>query len=258
MKNKLKKLLPLSLVAIILASLVFGVKSKPMTSCTYALDYLYEDNFSYSNSEREVQIDCHYGTYQENVSDIDFEISIETNEETLKKFEKKIRKEIDAADVGEVIYVATYVNGERDHESVYGIYTYKVKLPKFYKNKDIAIFTFVDEEYRNTKNLRSATVDDDGYLTITGSSGDYAYVIGYNGAYKQLIIIGVLLFSLLTICVLVKIYCLKRDDPHYQEKKKQKAIAKSKEQHKQNRKLAQELKRKKEQEKQNSKNKSSP
>ena len=92
--------------------------------------------------------------------------------------------------------------------------------------------------------------DANGIISFSGTEKHYAYAIVYNGVYKDLILIGVILVILLVICVLVKIYTVRKDNPIYLEKKKDKATKQAKEAHKQNKKVQQALKRQKEKEKQ--------
>jgi len=205
---------------------------------------IFEKTFTMVDTEREVEVTLDYKTLVGVEGTIDFEITPEHNEETLEVFKKYVKKAIDSADVGEVFYVSANPSDPDSKELINGRYNFKIKLPKFYHNKDVAVIPFTD--YRTTQRVKSTTVDDDGYITFTGNAQAYAYAIVYNGVYKQIILIGVIMLVILVICVLVKVYCLRKDNPQYKEKKKQKAIEQKKEQHKVNKRLAQELKREKE------------
>jgi len=204
----------------------------------------FEKTFSATDETNGLAVSLEYSTVTGVAGTVDFEITFEHNEEALEKFQKYAKKDIDAASVGEVFYVKAIPSDPEDKNLVNGKYTFKIKLPKFYHNKDVAVIPFND--YRTTQTVKAVTVDEDGYIKFYGNQNAYAYAIVYNGVYKQIILIGVIMLVLLIICVTVKIYCLRKDNPEYQEKKKQKAIQQKKEQHKVNRKLAQELKREKE------------
>lgn len=210
---------------------------------------IFEKTVSMVDSEREVEVTLEYKTLVGVEGTIDFEITPEHDEETLEVFKKYVKKSIDSADVGEVFYVTANPSNPDDYDLTNGKYNFKVKLPKFYHNKDVAVIPFAD--YRTTQRVKSATVDDDGYITFVGNSNAYAYAIVYNGVYKQIILIGIIMLVVLIICVSVKVYCVRKDNPIYKEKKKNKAIQKKKEQHKVNKRIAQELKREKEKLKKN-------
>ena len=172
------------------------------------------------------------------------EAIIETNKETLKKFEKYTRKKVDSGDVGEVIYITTTYSNELDKEQVSPTYLIKIKLPKFYAKKELAVIPFTD--YRSPQKLRSVKVDKDGCITFAGYSNMYAFAIVYNGAYKDIILIGIIMLTFLILCIIIKVVCVRKDNPYVKEKKTQKAIQKKKAEHKKNKKLAQNLKREKE------------
>ena len=74
----------------------------------------------------------------------------------------------------------------------------------------------------------------------------YAFAIVYNGAYKDIILIGIIMLTFLILCIIIKVVCVRKDNPYVKEKKTQKAIQKKKAEHKKNKKLAQNLKREKE------------
>lgn len=207
-----------------------------------------EKQFSMTDEERGVEVMLTYTTFVETAGDITIEMTPEHNEETLEKFEKYVKKSIDSADVGEVFYVNMIPSDPENASLSNGSMTFKVKLPKFYKKfrkaDNIAVMPFKD--YRTTQRVKAVKIDDEGYITFTGNTSAYAYAIIYNGVYKQVILIVAILLAVLGICVWIKIICLRRDNPEYKEKKKQKAIQQKKEQHKVNKRLAQELKREKE------------
>lgn len=238
MKN-FKNILLLALVGVMVGMGVFAsTKTTHQANCA---TNQFKKTFQYSSTERDFSVSLLYSTYTELHGDVEITMTAETNKETLKKFEKYCKKKIDAASIGEVFYVTTTATNPVDQEELNGQYTFKVKLKKFYKNKDLAVIPFND--YRSPQSLKAVTVENDGSISFIGNKNAYAYAIVYNGAYKDLILIGILLLTVLIICVLVKIYCLRKDNPIYKEKKKQKAIKTKKEIHKENRKLAQELKR---------------
>ena len=203
-----------------------------------------EKHFSMTDNERNYEVKLKYRTYTETTGDMEITMTAEHDTEKFKTFEKYVKKQIDSADVGEVFYVTMTPSDPENTSLMNASMEFRVKLPKFYKNKDIAVVPFKD--YRTTNRVVAVKVEDDGFVKFYGNTSVYAYAIVYNGIYKDIILIGVILFSLLIICVLVKIYCLRKDDPIYKERKKEKAIAKKKEQHKQNKRIAQELKREKE------------
>lgn len=205
----------------------------------------YNNTYEFNLPERELSAEITYKAPSGITGDVDISMSAETNKETLKKFEKYTRKKVDAGDVGEVIYVTTTYSVPEDEQNVNPTYSIKVKVPKFYHKKELAVIAFSD--YRSPqKSITPVKADKDGYITFTGNKNAYAYALIYNGAYKDIILIVILLLTMLIICVLVKILCVRRDNPYYQDKKKQKAIAKKKAEHKKNKHLAQELKREKE------------
>ena len=207
--------------------------------------------YNFNDPTREVNVTLEYSSLGVLEGEVEAEIHTENNEETLKKFEKYVRKKIDSADVGEVIYVTMTPTNAADAESLQGDYKFTVKLPKFYKNKDLAVMPFTD--YRSPQNVKSVTKHSDGSISFEGTHSAYAYVICYNGVYKQIICIAIIMVIVLAICILVKIYCLRKDNPEFKEKKKEKAIAKKKAPNKQNKKLAQALKRERDKLKHNKK-----
>ena len=207
-----------------------------------------EKEFSMTDEERNVYVSLSYTTYLETAGDITIEMTPEHDEQKLETFQKYVKKELDSADVGDVFYVNMIPSDEENNDLTNGVMTFNVKLPKFYnkfKNSDnIAVVPFQD--YRTPHRIKKVEWEDDGSITFVGNTSAYAYAIVYNGVYKQVIIIVLILLTLLGICVWVKIICLRKDNPEYKEKKKQQAIEKKKEQHKTNKRLAQELKREKE------------
>lgn len=245
--EKLKKIFSLTFLGIIVAvSVLIGFVS-PQSNSVFAEEpekTRLEKNFSMTDEERNYVVNLRYKTYSETSGDIEITMTPEHDEEKLKTFQKYVKKSIDSADVGEVFYV-TLTPSDPDNTTIMNAsMEFNVKLPKFYKNKEIAVIPFND--YRTTQRVVAVTVQDDGFVRFYGSTKAYAYAIVYNGIYKDIILIGIILFSVLIICVLVKVYCLRKDNPVYIEKRKEKATAKKKEQHKQNKRLAQELKREKE------------
>lgn len=203
-----------------------------------------EKTFSMKDDVSGMDVELTYSTILLTEGDIDIVMSAEHDEEKLETFQKYVKKSIDSASVGEVFYVTMTPSDPTNNKLVNGTMKFKIKLPKFYKNKELAIIPFQD--YRTAQRVKSAEMDDEGYITFYGNTTAYAYAIVYNGIYKHIILIAIIMVVVLTICILVKIYCLRKDNPEYKEKKKQKAIQEKKEQHKQNRRLAQELKREKE------------
>lgn len=199
---------------------------------------------NFEEPTKEYSISLNYkgsGLYSD---DVNISISSEQNEEILKKFEKYAKKKVDAGDIGEVFYVTTEYQDEKDKNNLSSSYKFTIKLPKFYHNKELAIIPFTDQ--RTTQSVKPVTVDESGSISFNGNRTAYAYVLVYNGVYKDIILIVLILIVVLVICVSVKVICLRKDNPYYQEKKRDKAIAKKKAQHKQNKKLAQALKREKE------------
>ena len=205
---------------------------------------IFQKKFTMIDSEHKVEVTLDYKTFVGVNGTVEFEMAPEHDEQKLETFGKYVKKAIDTADVGEVFYVTANASDPDDYNLINGSYSFKIKLPKFYHNKEVAVIPFSD--YRTTQRVKQAEVDDEGYIKFTGNSNAYAYAIVYNGVYKQIILIGIIMLSLLIICVLVKIYCLRKDNPYHKEKKAEKAIEKKKEKHKINRRLAQELKREKE------------
>lgn len=203
---------------------------------------LYKEHFEQSFSEPSVHIVCNYETHAEIIGTIDLTFAIEQDEETLERFHKYCKKKIDAADVGFVFYPNTTYSEDTKLPSAN--YNYKVKLPKNLQNKEIAVMPFTD--YRTTGTPIPVKVSEDGYISFKTYESAYAVAIVYNGVYKDLLLIGALLIVLLVICVLIKIYCVRRDNPYIQDKKKEKAILKAKEAHHQNRILQKAAKRQKE------------
>ena len=216
-----------------------------------------ERNFSMTDSEKGVEILLSYTTYIETPGDITIEMAPEHDEQTLENFQKYVKKEIDSASVGEVFYVNMIPTDEENTDLTNGSMNFRVKLPKFYNKfytkrdmergatiDNIAVIPFKD--YRTPQRVKAVKIDKEGYITFSGNTSAYAYAIVYNGVYKQIIVIVLILLTVLGICIWVKLICLRKDDPEYKEKKKQKAIQEKKEQHKINKRLAQELKREKE------------
>ena len=204
----------------------------------------YNKTYTYKAPSRGFEVTLEYSSVVGLHGDMVATFSEETNEETLKKFETYCKKKIDAASIGEVFYVDYELTSAEDNDKLRGQLKYTVKLPKFYHNKEVAVIPFLD--YRSPQTLQPATVDDNGCITFFGNNSSYAYAIVYNGVYKQIILIVIILVVVLVLCVLIKIYCLRKDNPEIKERKKQKAIEKKKAEHKQNKRLAQELKREKE------------
>lgn len=244
--KKFKLFLSFMLFALLAGAAVLSPTSTFIASAEGTQDYRppYNKKFTVASAERECEVTLDYQYVAGLVGEFYAEISIETNEDTLKQFEKYCKKKIDAASIGEVFYVTKGVTNEEDKNRIYGTYSYKVKLPKFYHNKDVAVIPFND--YRSPQTVKSVTVNDEGYISFLGSSAAYAYAVVYNGVYKDIILIGIILLAILIICVVIKILCLRRDNPYIQDKKKEKAIAKKKAEHKNNKKIAKELKRQKE------------
>lgn len=207
-----------------------------------------EKNFYMTDDEKNVEVSLSYTTFIETSGDITIEMTPEHDEEKLEKFQKYVKKQIDSADVGEVFYVNMIPSDENNTQLTNGVMTFKVKLPRFYNkfrgSTDLAVIPF--EDYRTAQRVKAVRWEEDGSITFTGNTSSYAYAIVYNGVYKQIILIVIILLVILGICVWIKIICLRKDNPEYLEKKKQKAIQQKKEQHKVNKRLAQELKREKE------------
>ena len=203
-----------------------------------------EKNFEMTDTEKDYVVKLKYSTLLETDGDINITMEPEHDEEKLEVFQKYVKKSIDSASVGEVFYVTLEPTGSDNSVLLHGNMEFKVQLPKFYRNKELAVIPFKD--YRTTQRVIAVTIDDDGIMTFYGNTTAYAYAIVYNGIYKQIILIIAILLAVLGICVTVKIYCLRKDNPEYIEKKKQKATEKKKEQHKLNKRMAQELKREKE------------
>jgi len=176
-------------------------------------------------------------------------LTLEKDEEKLKTFQKYVKKQVDSADVAFVFYPTTTVTNWNGENLPSATYTYTVTLPKNLRKKDVAVIPFKD--YRTTnRSIPTNVSKESGAITFSGGETIYAYAVVYNGVYKDLILIGVILVIVLAICVCVKIYTVRKDNPMVLDKKKEKAIKKAKEAHKQNKKLAQALKRQKEKEKQ--------
>lgn len=208
----------------------------------------YQREYTYKSEARELEVSLKYTYLSGFYGEMMVEMKAETDEATLKKFEKYCKKSIDSASIGEVIFVTrTYSDPQDANKS--GIQSFTIKLPKFYKNKDVAVIPF--EDYRSPQKVKECTVDEDGCINFIGNNNAYAYAIIYNGVYKDIILIGIILLVVLIICVLVNIICLRKDNPYYKEKKVQKAINKKKAEHKKNKRLAQQLKREKEKMKRN-------
>lgn len=205
----------------------------------------YENSYSVESSARKVTVNLKVNITLGLHGDLTADLAIEENKDTLKQFQKYVKKQIDSADIGELFYATLTPTSTEDKTPISARQQYKVYLPKSYKHKDVAVIPFTD--YRTTQRVISATIDKtDCSITFFGNNSAYAYAIVYNGVYKQIIWIAIIMVAVLTICILVKIYCLRKDDPYYKDKKAQKEIAKKKAKHKENRKLAQELKREKE------------
>lgn len=204
----------------------------------------FKTTISCKSEVRQTEVTLNYTSRGELLGEPTIVVSIEENEETLKKMEKFAKKKVDASSIGEVVYISTTSSNPEDERNLNGEYKITIKLPKFYHNKEIALIPFSDE--RTPQNLRNIAENEDGSFTFYGSTSIYAYAIVYNGMYRHIILIVIILLVLLVLCVTIKILCLRKDNPELKEKKKQKAIEQKKNEHKQNRKLAQELKREKE------------
>lgn len=179
---------------------------------------------------------------------INVSFKVEQNEETIKKYHKYVKKKIDSADIGILFYPETTFDGQTTNLPNAN-YKYKVTLPKNLRNKELAVIPFTN--YRTTATTQAVTINkSDGSITFNGSENIHAFAIVYNGVYKDLILIGIILLTLLIVCVTVKIYAVRKDNPAVLDKKNEKGKKQAKEAHKQNRKLAQALKRQKEKEKQ--------
>lgn len=211
---------------------------------------LYTGTFSQTFAEDNIKIDLTYtelGLPKILDKEVTIELTQEKDEETLKKFHKYVKKKIDSADIGFVFYCTTTFDGQTENLPN-ATYNFVVTIPKNLRNKELAVIPFKD--YRTTTTTIPVVPDANGIISFSGTEKHYAYAIVYNGVYKDLILIGVILVILLVICVLVKIYTVRKDNPIYLEKKKDKATKQAKEAHKQNKKLQQALKRQKEKEKQ--------
>lgn len=228
------------MLLVALFSFIFGCSPR---ETNYASAAQYNAQFSATFEDPSVDIECSYVTSEELVGDINVTFAIEKGEENLKRFGKYVKKSIDSADIGVLFYQQTEYSAT-DKRIPRASYSYKIKIPKNLRNKDVAVIPFSDE--RTTSGIKAVTVDKDGYISFKGGAEIYAYAIVYNAVYKDLILIGLLLLVILIICVLVKVYCVRKDNPYVQEKKREKAIQKAKEAHKQNRALAKATKRQKE------------
>lgn len=237
-----KKFISYTLLFLFVFCLGFGVKANCVQTSFAAATPTLNKQFEQSFSEPQTLITCTYTTYAELNGTIDLTFSLEKDEEKLEKFHKVCRKQIDSADIGFVFYQETTYSA--DSKLPIGEYRYKVKLPDNLAKKDLAVIPFSD--YRTAKKLLAVEATEDGYISFRTSEDTYAVAIVYNGVYKDLILIGIILLVVLTICVLVKVYCVRKDNPYIQDKKKEKAIKKAKEAHHQNRILAKAAKRQKE------------
>ena len=204
----------------------------------------FKNSYHFIDSEKGVEVNLDYESSAKIYGEVNIEMGLETNQENLDRYETYARKKIDSADIGEVILVSITPTNSSDETHLNGFFTFKVDLPKFYDKKELAVIPFNDA--RTAQAVKQVTVNNDGTISFSGNVSATAYVIVYNGAYKDVIAIVILLLIVLIICVTVKILCLRKDNPAYLEKKKNKAIKKKKQQHKQNKKLAQELKRERE------------
>lgn len=204
----------------------------------------FKNSYHFADSEKGVEVNLNYESSAKIYGEVNIEIQLETNQENLDRYQTYARKKIDSADIGEVILVSVTPTNPADETHLNGFFTFKVDLPKFYDKKELAVIPFTDA--RTAQSVKQITVHDDGTISFAGNITATAYVIVYNGAYKDVIAVIILLLVVLIICVTVKILCLRKDNPAYLEKKKDKAVKKKKLQHKQNKKLAQELKRERE------------
>ena len=246
--KKFKKILVFALVGLmVILNGLAGVPTKAHAEEETPRAH-FKKSYQFIDNEKGVEVNLDYEAAADLAGEVDVQISLETNQENIDRYEKYARKKIDSADIGEIILVSMTPTNQEDAQRLNGLLKFKAKLPKFYKNKELAVIPFSDE--RTAQAPKQVTVHDDGTITFSGNITATAYVIVYNGAYKDVIAIVILLLLVLIICVTVKILCLRKDNPAYLEKKKNKAIKKKKQQHKQNKKLAQELKRERERMKQ--------
>lgn len=201
----------------------------------------YHKVYTYTDETVGIEVVLEYTSNVALEGDVEISISRETDEVKLKKYRKYSKKKIDSAEIGEVILVNISATNEADAEKLNGQFKYTIKLPKSYKKKELAVIPFNDQ--RTPQSLKNVTLNEENKITFSGSQSATAYAIVYNGAYIQVFWIIVVLLVVLIVCVTVKVICLRRDNPEYAEKKKQKAIAKKKAEHKQNKRMAKELKR---------------
>lgn len=239
----MKKFIVFALLGLMIIS--YGLLCKPTPTHAEEPEIVpYEKSYQFADEEKGVEINLDYKTTALIKGEISVEFELEKDEKDLERYKKYAQTKINSAEIGEVFYAKLSSTDPDDEKKLGGMFKYTVKLPKFYKNKELAVITFSDE--RTAKSIKEVTVAEDGTISFTGSSSVYAYAIVYNGAYKQVFWVIVVLIVVLAICVTVKVLCLRKDNPEIKERKKQKAINKKKQMHKQNKKLAQELKRERE------------
>lgn len=245
----MKKYISLFLLSLFVVGLCLAPSIQKTNTTLCSADELFHDVYDYEFAEDNIKISVDYTEkFVAHGKDINVNVTLEKNEENLKKFQKYVKKRVDSADVGFVFYPITEVDGKVETKDLPAAnYKYTITLPKKLKNKDLAIIAFTD--YRTTRRPIPVEVTKEGTITFSGSEGVYAYAVVYNGIYKDLILIGCIMLLVLLICVAVKIYAVRKDNPAVLEKKEEKAKKQSKDAHKANKKLAQALKRQKEKEK---------
>ena len=142
--KKFKSILSLILLTLLVGGFTLGGSLIPNKTFAESSNLTpYHNTYTYSAPTRGYDVTLEFTSVVGLEGDVVVSFQEEANEETLKKFEKYCKKKLDAGDIGEVFYVSySLTNEEADKKNFNGQLKYTVKLPKFYKNKEILIFCF--------------------------------------------------------------------------------------------------------------------
>ena len=130
--EKLKKISVIGLFVLMLTISILGSLPRQNTTA-FAEEESSEPTkldkvFKFSEEpERDFSVSLNY-SIQSPSGDVNITMGLEKDEETLKRFQKYVKKEIDSADVGEVLYVYKEYTVEDDSEN-YSTYKFTKKLP---------------------------------------------------------------------------------------------------------------------------------